>query len=109
MNHDMGGGSATTNSDSHMGAMSMFFNFKTSGFYILFEFWYVSSVELFIASVLVVGFLSFVNELFSIHIRNLCKLSPKYENCLNPTLLFIKMLINGILMLIMMSFNGCQI
>eukprot|EP00834_Sanchytrium_tribonematis_P006630 NODE_506_length_6690_cov_0.762858.p6 type:complete len:141 gc:universal NODE_506_length_6690_cov_0.762858:1964-1542(-) len=112
MDHDMGnmgnmGGNSGSSSDSSsMGAMGMFLNFKTTDFYILFEFWHVTTVELFIASIFIVGFLSFVNEVFSIHIPDLCKLAPKYDCYLNPSLLFIKMLINGLLMLVMMSFNG---
>lgn len=97
--------SSTTDFPS-MGAMGTFFNFNTTNFYILFQFWYVSSVELFVASLFIVGFLSFLNEIFTIHILELTKLVPDYEHILYPTLMFIKMFVNGILMLVMMTFNG---
>eukprot|EP00835_Amoeboradix_gromovi_P000914 NODE_34_length_31639_cov_0.254375.p20 type:complete len:144 gc:universal NODE_34_length_31639_cov_0.254375:15670-16101(+) len=111
MDHDMGNSGSNDMSSNpsgtlSMGAMGMYFNFQTTDFHILFEFWHVTSIEIFIASLLIIGFISFINEIFGIHIKDLVKILPEYERYSNPMLLFIKMFLNAVLMLAMMTFNG---
>ena len=91
---------------SGMGAMGLFFNFKTSDFYILFQFWYVDDIGIFIASIFIVGFTAFANEVLAIHIDTICKKCKEYDHFVGPVLQFVRLFVNGLLMLMMMSFNG---